>query len=91
MRAGEPTLAFESVDDLAKAFGSPRTEVLDERTFNEVVHLDGPLAVVWTEYSFYVGSRFSHCGVDVFQLAQTKEGWKVIALADTRRRTGCRQ
>lgn len=90
-RNGEPMVRLESVDGLVKAIAGPHPEVLDERTSNEIVHLDGPLAVVWTDYAFYVGSRFSHCGVDVFQLAQTKGGWQIVALADTRRRTGCTQ
>jgi hypothetical protein len=35
-----------------------------------VFELDGPLASVWAEYSFYAGEKFSHCGIDAFQLAQ---------------------
>lgn len=87
---GEPVLQLETVDALVKAFGGAKPGMLDERTFNERVLLDGPLAVVWTDYSLFVNGTFSHCGVDVFQIAQTKDGWKVVALADTRRRQGCK-
>lgn len=89
-RAGEPMLQLETVDALAKGFGGAKPGMLDERTFNERVLLDGPLAVVWTDYSLFINGQFSHCGVDVFQIAQTKDGWKIVALADTRRRQGCR-
>lgn len=89
MRGSEPAVMVESVDGLVKALAGPHPGVLDERTRNEVVHLDGPLAVVWTDYSFYIGMQFSHCGIDVFTIAQTNEGWKIVALADTRRRQGC--
>ena len=88
-RAGAPGVTFDSLGKFVRAVGTPHPDVWDERLRNEVVHLDGPLAVVWTEYSFYAGSRFSHCGVDAFQLARMRAGWKIIALTDTRRRTGC--
>jgi hypothetical protein len=54
-----------------------------------VVHVDGPLAVVWTDYAFFAGQKFSHCGVDAFQLARTPAGWRIVALADTRKTEGC--
>jgi len=88
-RQGTPMLVMDTVENFIRFVGSPRTDVVDERTRNEVVHIDGGLAVVWAEYSLYVGSRFSHCGVDAFQLARTASGWKIFALADTRRRQGC--
>lgn len=89
VRQGTPMLQVDTLDNFIRFVGSPRTDVVDERLRNEVVHIDGPLAVVWTEYSLYVGTRFSHCGVDAFQLVRTTNGWKIFALADTRRRQGC--
>ena len=35
---------------------------------------------MWTPYDFYVGSEFSHCGVDVATLNRTADGWKVVSL-----------
>ena len=70
---------------VAGATGGP----LDERTRNPVVHVDGALASVWVDYNFFVGERFNHCGVDTFHLVRTATGWKIIDLADTRRREGC--
>ena len=89
LRNGAPEARFDSIDEFARAVGTPHNEKWDERTSNETVHVDGPLAVVWTDYSFYLGTRFSHCGVDTFQLARTDAGWKIVALADTRRRETC--
>ena len=88
-RNGVPDARVDSVDAFVRAVGTPHNEVWDERTSNEIVHVDGGLAVVWMDYSFHLGSRFSHCGVDAFQLARTDAGWKIVALADTRRREGC--
>ncbi len=72
-----------------RAVGTPHAEVWDERLRNTAVRVDGPLASVWTEYAFYAGPRFSHCGVDARQLARTAAGWRIVALVDTRQRTGC--
>jgi len=88
-RQGTPQLSIDSLESFIRFVGSPRQDVVDERLRNEVVHIDGTLAVVWTEYSLYVGTRFSHCGVDALQLARTADGWKIFSLADTRRRQGC--
>ena len=60
-------------------------QLLDERISDTEIDVEDNLASVWTKYKFYVGTQFSHCGVDAMQLAKTTEGWKIIALADTRR------
>jgi hypothetical protein len=77
-----PVSAF--IEALAKA-----TEAWNERMYTPEVRIDGPLATVWTEYDFHLGTQFSHCGVDAFQLLKTSAGWKIVALSDTARREGC--
>jgi hypothetical protein len=89
VRQGKPGIELDSVDVFLAAVGSPHDSVWDERITNEIVHQDGTLAVVWTDYRFYVGSRLNHCGVDAFTLAKEGEAWRIIALADTRRRQPC--
>jgi hypothetical protein len=84
-----PTVELDSLAVFIRAVGAPHDSVWDERTRNPIVHQDGSLAAVWVEYSFYVGSRFNHCGVDAFQLAKEGGDWKIIALSDTRRRRPC--
>jgi hypothetical protein len=88
-RQGTATVRFEDPEEFIKAVGTPHEQVWDERTRNEVVHQDGTLASVWLDYSFYLGERFSHCGVDAFLLAREGAEWKIVTLADTRRRQGC--
>jgi hypothetical protein len=68
---------------------APEGVVLDERVANPVVQLDGKLASVWVDYWLFVGTRFSHCGVDAFVLARTDDAWQIISIADTRRTEGC--
>lgn len=89
VRDGRPDLQLDSVTAFATAVGTPHPEVWDERLRRTTVHVDGPLAVVWAEYAFYAGSKFSHCGVDAFQMVKTAAGWRILALTDTRQRTGC--
>ena len=86
-----PVLRVDTLEAFVRAVGTPHGEAWDERLYGEEVRIDGPLATVWTEYSFFVGGKFSHCGVDAFQLARTGDGWKIIALTDTRRQAGCRR
>jgi hypothetical protein len=78
-----------TVDDFTKSVGTPHAQVYDERIGTPVVQVSDGLAAVWVDYSFYVGPTFSHCGVDAMHLAKTTTGWKLVNLADTRRREGC--
>ncbi len=55
------------------------------------MRVDDGLATVWVPYAFYVGTRFSHCGYDAFQLARTPQGWRIIAIADTQRQDRCNE
>lgn len=63
----------------------------DERISFETVKTDGPLAIAWTPYSFYYKGKFSHCGVNSFQLVRFDGIWKIQYIIDTRRREGCIQ
>lgn len=68
------------------AIGTPHKEVWDEKLENTDIRVDGGIAQIWTDYSFFMGSEFSHCGVDAFHLIKTRTGeWKIIHLMDTRR------
>jgi hypothetical protein len=87
-RDGTPALRVTTIDEFVRAIGG-LTIVPDERIFEPEVRQDGGLATVWTRYAFYAGEQFSHCGVDAIQLGWTVDGWRIVALADTRRREGC--
>lgn len=54
------------------------------------VHVDGPIAVVWSRYRFTV--RYTedgvdhapaHCGIETFQLYRDESVWKIVNFADT--------
>ena len=71
------------------AVGSKKDQIWNEPIWNEKVEIDDNLASVWVDYAFYLGDKFSHCGVDAFHLVRKEEGWKIFHLVDTRRREGC--
>ena len=87
-RNGESRVQLTPVSAFLEAL-SHATEPWNERMYSPEVRIDGSLATVWTEYDFSLGDKFSHCGVDAFQLLKTSAGWKIVALADTARREGC--
>ena len=78
-----------SIDGFLKAVGTPHPDIWYEEIWNIKVQQDDSFAQVWCDYAFYVGNRFSHCGVDAFHLYKGDDGWKIIHLADTRRNNPC--
>ena len=70
---------------------TPAGTVIDEVLHDVEVRIDGPLAMVWTYYDLFVGENFLHCGYDAFTLMKTQGEWKIVSVADTRRKEGCRQ
>lgn len=88
--AGETHLVSgETLEDFAKAIGTPHPDIWDERVTIDEIKVNGNLASVWAPYKFYRGNKFSHCGVDSFQLMKTKSGWKIIYVVDTRLKDNC--
>lgn len=68
---------------------STMTEPIVERMWNPKVRIEGRLAQVWGEYDFWRAGKFSHCGVDAFDLVKTDQGWKISAISYTVHTTGC--
>ena len=59
---------------------------LDERIKFKSVQEDGTLAIAWTPYQFYFQGKYSHQGVNSFQLVKLDDAWKIQYLIDTRRK-----
>lgn len=77
----------ENIDGFVKQIGSlPANVQIEERVLSYEIRIDGNMATAWTPYELYVNGKRQHCGVDAFQLYKTENGWKIIALADTRRK-----
>jgi len=89
-KPGQPTLLqTERVGDFLKAVGTPHATAWDEQIQFEHVLIDDNLASVWAPYKFYVGTKFSHCGYDSFQLVKLASGWKIAYIIDNRRKERC--
>ncbi|NII84144.1 nuclear transport factor 2 family protein [Pedobacter sp. SG908] len=88
-KEGKVSIRTESVNDFIKFIGTPHQDKYDERIVFTKILIDGPLASVWTDYKFYLGEKFSHCGVNSFQLVKGDKGWQIVYIIDTRRKEGC--
>jgi ketosteroid isomerase-like protein len=58
-------------------------EAWNESIRKPEVRQDGDLATVWGYFTFSLGDKQSHCGVDQFTLARVEGEWKMISAADT--------
>lgn len=67
------------------------TQTLEERMHDPQVRIRGSLATVWTEYSFHFNGTFSHCGIDLFDLAKVDGRWRVLNISYTAETEGCRR
>ncbi|MEL6255941.1 MAG: nuclear transport factor 2 family protein [Bacteroidota bacterium] len=88
-REGKPMLFNGSLDRFLKGVGTPHDKVWDERISKLNIQVDDNLATAWMNYSFYAGEDFSHCGVNTMTFHKGEKGWKIIFLADTRRKEKC--
>lgn len=87
--AGHTKIRTTPIAAFVKAVGTPHTDVWDEQIIFDKINIDDQLASVWTPYNFYLGNKFSHCGVNSFQMAKVNGKWKIVYLIDTRRKTNC--
>ena len=59
------------------------------RTKGVKVEIHQNIAMAWVPYDFYINNVFSHCGIDVFTLMKTSQGWKIVLIAYSVEKTGC--
>ena len=86
---GKVIIRNETVGDFAHMIATIEKDAADERIVFESIKIDADLASVWTPYNFYFKGKFSHCGVNSFQLVRVDNIWKINYLIDTRRKQGC--
>jgi len=91
-KEGQDMLKKGELAPFLKAIGSPHEKIWDEKIWDTEVQVDKGIAQVWTNYAFYIGTDFSHCGVDAFHLTKDTSGkWKIVNLMDTRRKEACKE
>lgn len=87
-KQGKPLLAEETIANFIKQISEiPAGVKIEERVLSYEIRVDGNLATAWTPYQFYINEKFSHGGVDAFQLFKDETGaWKITQITDTRRK-----
>jgi hypothetical protein len=76
MRDGKPDVrAFANEEYFADLQASKQK--MRERIWNPEVRVSGAIATLWAPYDFWIDGKFSHCGIDAFDLIKTEDGWKI--------------
>lgn len=88
-KEGETMVRTEVISEFVSFVGKSTKGDADEQISFGAVHIHGALASVWTPYQFYYKGKFSHCGVNSFQLVRIKGEWKIQYIIDTRRKENC--
>jgi hypothetical protein len=89
-KEGKSVLQESKYEDFVRNIASiPKDRTFEEKLLDFTIKVDGEMANVWTPYEFWYNGKFSHCGVNSFQLIREDDDWKIIYLVDTRRREGC--
>jgi hypothetical protein len=70
-------------DAFAKLIAESKGAEFIEEMRDPEVKIFGDMALVFGGYTIHVGSNFSHCGTNSFQLARIPEGWKIANAAST--------
>lgn len=86
---GQPLVKSEKISAFVTAVAGMPKNAADEQIVFDMVKTDGPLATAWTPYRFFYNGKFSHCGVNSFQLVRLNGQWKIQYIIDTRRKQGC--
>jgi hypothetical protein len=84
---GQPVAASRSPFKDTFRPGTVIREVMKDTGVEVKVH--GHMAQVWAPYDLWVNDVFSHCGVDVFTLIKTPQGWRIASLSYTIEKEGC--
>ncbi|XVJ65843.1 MAG: nuclear transport factor 2 family protein [Lacibacter sp.] len=89
-KEGQTMVRTEQISGFGSSISKLAKGDADERITFGAIHIDGPMASVWTPYEFYYKGNFSHCGVNSFQLVRLNGVWKIQYIIDTRRKDSCK-
>lgn len=88
-QSGKVSVRNSELQNFLNSISQAEVGLLNEKIISYEIKVDGELASVWTPYEFSVGDRFSHCGVNSFQLVKEEGSWKIFHIVDTRRKDNC--
>lgn len=69
-------------EGFAKNIANVKGEIIETMP-EKKVEITGDLAVVSGRYTLHIGDKFSHCGLNTFNLLRTESGWKIVNAAST--------
>ncbi len=87
--AGVPVMRPVTMDEFFGFITNSQREIV-ETYWDPEIYVHDNLATVWMDYNLWVGDVIDHCGKDNFQLFRSPDGWRIIAIADTQRKEGCK-
>lgn len=67
----------------------PDSIKFQEKLTSFSIQVDRTMANAWVGYEFWLNDKFSHCGINSFQMVNFDGEWKIIYLIDTRGKEGC--
>ncbi len=74
-------------DDMKKLIAM--NNVIEEHPLSFEIKIHNDIAVAWVPYTLSLSGKFSHCGVDVFTLLKTSDGWKIVNASYSVEPNGC--
>ncbi|WP_276359692.1 nuclear transport factor 2 family protein [Daejeonella sp. H1SJ63] len=74
--------------DRLKTFINP-ARVIQEKILSSEIKIHNRIAMAWIPYTLGISGKFSHCGVDLFTMLKTNDGWKIVTTAYTIEPDGC--
>lgn len=83
-KEGKESIKDAAVEQFIASIDRLEAGVVDEQIVFENISLDGPLATVWTPYTFCYNGQLSHSGVNCFVLVRQGAAWKIQYIIDTR-------
>src|SRR3546814_16516380 len=85
---GKEKLHFSTWSEFAGRLpGIPGAPV--EKLVDPHVHVEGPIAMIWSPYVFLLDGKLSHCGVNHVDLVKQNGAWPVQIGSATWRAKGC--
>ena len=80
--------SMRQFSDFMKTLINP-ARIIQERMLSSEVKIHDRIAMAWVPYTLDISGKFSHCGVDLFTMLKTNEGWKIATAAYTIEPNGC--
>ena len=74
--------SMRQFSDFMKTLINP-ARIIEERMLSSEVKIHNRIAMAWVPYTLSISGKFSHCGVDIFTMLKTSEGWKIATVAYT--------